>query len=514
MEELSRKHCKTDGPDAPSIAILAPGKPEPGLENLDTATKACDGVTSKEILMEQGGLAPIRRAEDDTAGAYAHDNASHSISSDDQVQDLDQNLAVVSPDQETQRPLSNGDSSKIESDLEVLTASPASTHVSSQCADVLDWDLSEVNTLQVLTEACNKYYTEASDEDSKYASDEGSDEESERCRTSDSLRTNLPDLCAPDDLYHRRLNSTMSSVFWKDKHNKQSQVFASDSATLSTMSSVYGARSLYRRRNSGATQCTKSSGPEIPAPFNTAIDEELRQCRTSFWNMLPETLEQRSAVNGRLLLESAESGNWVRVSGLLRAAGRPDINYKSRASNGRTALMIAISHNHYDVADELLHTAIHIRELPLLSHRDNDGSTLIDLAAASGNETAFREFMEHVVAVCCCTCSRLERRGSICEWIVNPKKSDRCGLVLEGPVKYPLRAECSWGRRLQRQHWLQSGSLKEIDDLALQCKDEDDMSQYFAEWERRLCQWPDLDQLQRSGDRKCQRWYEQIGAAQ
>jgi hypothetical protein len=77
------------------------------------------------------------------------------------------------------------------------------------------------------------------------------------------------------------LSGAASPVPPIDEHNSRMQVVVSDTSTLSGMSAMYGCRSLYQAWDCGASQHTKSSGPEIPGPLNTALDEELREARKS-----------------------------------------------------------------------------------------------------------------------------------------------------------------------------------------------------------------------------------------
>jgi hypothetical protein len=55
---------------------------------------------------------------------------------------------------------------------------------------------------------------------------------------------------------------------------------ASECATLSNMSALYGPKSLYQTwANSTTSQHTRSYGPELPGPFTTTVDSELRSSR-------------------------------------------------------------------------------------------------------------------------------------------------------------------------------------------------------------------------------------------
>ena len=116
-----------------------------------------------------------------------------------------------------------------------------------------------------------------------------------------------------------KLSEAISSMSLKDEHDVQPQTSIPRTSTLSGMSATYGPVSLYQRRNSIATQNTKSSGPEIPAPFNTALDEELREARK----------KQQQLIRGRI--EPSHDFQHSReqvVSELLQNMGSPDKIYR------------------------------------------------------------------------------------------------------------------------------------------------------------------------------------------
>lgn len=273
---------------------------------------------------------------------------------------------------------------------------------------------------------------------------------------------------ADSDDVIKLLSDAMSSTSIHDAHDAQSQAAASEPKTLSSMSSIYGSKSLYQAKKRRSSQCTKSSLPEMRT-FDTTIDTML--CEAAHQEPLhnphevlefytPPHLDNREA-----LLESAMSGNVLQIVGLMSDfRGCIDINHISPASNGQTPLMVVIRKSG-TLFSELLMQCIMTPQWPLLSTTDYDGNSIIDLATLDGTELVVTRFIERMTAVMCCDCPDQERRGSLCEWIAHTAPSERCGLVLEGgPVRYPFRTECQWGERLLRHDWLTVETLQEIDD--------------------------------------------------
>ena len=261
------------------------------------------------------------------------------------------------------------------------------------------------------------------------------------------------------------LSDAMSSTSIKDAHDVKSQAAKSEPKTLSSMSSIYGPKSLYqvKRRSS---QCTKSSLPEMQT-FDTTIDTMLCEKAQETVQNQHEALEflmPRHFNKGEELMESAMSGHILLILDLLSDDRYGiDINHRSSAANGQTPLMLAIRRSGY-VLREMLMWCITAQRWTLLSAFDNDGNTIIDLAASEGIEVSVARLIERIIAALCCECSDQARRASLCEWIAHTTPSERCGLELEGgPVRYPFRAGCRWGERLLGHGWLTAETLREID---------------------------------------------------
>lgn len=273
-----------------------------------------------------------------------------------------------------------------------------------------------------------------------------------------SIEMPAPMLTGPVDEELRLSRSTKDQSFsapipiWESHNRKEAPT--KDVAT-----------SLFRRRDSMAYQSAKISGPEIPGPFNTSVDSEFREARRPIPYSSPDSeLTRRGIYFESKLLDLAKAGDLYEVRSIIRHAYGVDVNYKS-PFNGRTALMIAVEHSNYQVVHELMryrYSLVH--QCTRLSMRDKDGNTVIDLVAAHGKSNMFTRFMERVVAILCCCCPEQARRGSICEWIAHTKMTNRHGVTLQGPVKYPFRAGCHWGEKLRQSDWLQAKTLKEIDE--------------------------------------------------
>jgi hypothetical protein len=273
---------------------------------------------------------------------------------------------------------------------------------------------------------------------------------------------------ADSDDVIKLLSGAMSSTSIHDAHDVQSQAAASEPKTLSSMSSVYGSKSLYQAKKRRSSQCTKSSLPEMRT-FDTTIDTMLCEAahQEPFHNPC-EFLEFYAPPHVDIteeLLESAMSGNILRIVGLMSEfRGCIDINHVSPTCNGQTPLMLVMRKSG-TVLSELLMQCISTPQWPLLSTTDYDGKSIIDLAASDGTKLVVTRFIERMIAAMCCDCPDQERRGSLCEWIAHTAPSERYGLVLEGgPVRYPFRTECQWGERLLRHDWLTVEMLQEIDD--------------------------------------------------
>lgn len=268
------------------------------------------------------------------------------------------------------------------------------------------------------------------------------------------------------------LSDAKSLTSIHDAFDAVSHAAISESRTLSSMSSIYGSKSLYRVKECGSSQCTTSSLPEM-CIFDTTI-ETMRHYELTARNVLqnpyedsgffpsPHNLDNRK---GKAWLESAMNGNIFQIVGLLSdVRNGVDVNHKSPTSNGQTPLMIVIRRSGL-VLRELLILCLMTHQWPLLSMTDYDGKSIIDLAASDGTGLVVMRFIERITAVMCCNCPDQKRRGSLCEWIAHTTPSKRCGLVLEGgPVRYPFRTECPWGERLLRHDWLTVETLQEIDD--------------------------------------------------
>jgi hypothetical protein len=263
------------------------------------------------------------------------------------------------------------------------------------------------------------------------------------------------------------LSDAMSSTSIHDAHDAQSQAAASESKTLSSMSSIYGSKSLYQVKKRRSSQCTKSSLPEMRT-FDTTIDT--MPCETIHQKPLQNPYEAlefftpQTFDNGAALLESAMNGNILQIVGLLSDfRNGMNVNHRSSAANGQTPLMVVIRQSSF-VFRELLMLCIKTCRWPRPCIFDNDGNPTIDLAASDETDLVVARFIERVVAALCCECSDQERRASLCEWIANTAPSERCGLVLEGgPVRYPFRAGCRWGEKLLQHDWLTVHTLREID---------------------------------------------------
>lgn len=267
-------------------------------------------------------------------------------------------------------------------------------------------------------------------------------------RSPSARRTSRPGNRAAD-----ALSDSMSSLSLKNGNK----------STLSSLSLMYGSKSLFRRRDSEAYQSAKVSGPEIPGPFNTSVDSELREARRQIrhWDSAPPR-ENPPLFIERDLLDLAREGDSYRARNIYRGYN-VDMNYKSR-STGKTALMVAAEHGQFRFMHEMMSWMIsRYEEWPLLSTRDNDGKTLMDFVSPYEKRKVFTDFMERVLAVFCCSCPGQARRGSICEWIAHTELKDRHGVTLQGPIKYPFRAGCHWGEKLRQCDWLQPKILEEID---------------------------------------------------
>ena len=260
------------------------------------------------------------------------------------------------------------------------------------------------------------------------------------------------------------LSDAMSSVSLKD----------CKTSTLSNFSSVYGSKSLFRLGNSGASQSTRSSGPEMTGPFNTSVDSELREARRQGPILMPRSALPMPAFYWEdKLLEYAKNGDHWLTSFVMGFACRGyrdiDINYRS-PSSGKTAFMIAVEYGNYETSLDMMRWELptYVQQWTLISTRDNHGKTVLDLVACREEMFIFTHFMERVLAIVCCSCPSGARRGSICEWIAHTKLTDRHGVTLQGPVKYQFRAGCLWGEKLRRSNWLQTETLKEIDEWMVQ----------------------------------------------
>jgi hypothetical protein len=273
------------------------------------------------------------------------------------------------------------------------------------------------------------------------------------------------------------LSGAMSSTLVHNAHDAESQAAMSESKTLSSMSSIYGSKSLYQVRKRVSSQSTKSSLPEMRT-FDTTIDATL--CGMAAQKPLrfsheeapelipsPHNLDNRT---GKASLEVVMNGNILQIVDLLSDFRNGiDVNHRSSASNGQTPLMVIIRQSGF-VFRELMILCLVTHQWPHLSSLDNDGKSIIDLAAADGAELIVTRFIERIVAALCCECSDQARRASLCEWIAHTAPSERCGLVLEGgPVRYPFRTECQWGERLLRHNWLKKETLMEIDHWMRRC---------------------------------------------
>ena len=302
----------------------------------------------------------------------------------------------------------------------------------------------------------------------RYSSYDSLDDYIRRCNASQSTQTEVPPssrsasarrTSRPGNRAVDLLSDSMSSLSLKNGNK----------STLSSLSLMYGSKSLFRRRDSEAYQSAKVSGPEIPGPFNTSVDSELREARrqSPYLGSEPERIKSLALFGSRWLrLASLGNGEWA--SNMMEDREKVDINYKCPYT-GKTALMIAIEHGHYHFVHELMSWNVSKgQQWPLLSTRDNDEKTVMDLMSPHKRSNTFTLFMEHVVAITCCSCSDWARRGSICEWIAHTEWADRHGLTLQGPVKYPFRAGCQWGEKLRQRDWLQAETLQEIDDWVVQ----------------------------------------------
>ena len=188
---------------------------------------------------------------------------------------------------------------------------------------------------------------------------------------------------ADSDNLIKSLSDAMSSTSINDAHDAQSQAAKSELKTLSSMSSIYGSKSLYqvKRRSS---QCSKSSLPEMRT-FDTTIDAMLCEAAQDSRETPHEALEffmPRYFNKGEELLEAAMGGHIVLIIDLLSDDRYGiDINHRSSAANGQTPLMLAIRGSGY-VLREMLMRCITTKRWPHLSALDNDGNTIIDLAAS------------------------------------------------------------------------------------------------------------------------------------
>jgi len=256
------------------------------------------------------------------------------------------------------------------------------------------------------------------------------------------------------------LSVAMSSASIKDA---TSQTAISQPGTLSSMSSIYGSKSLYRAKLLGSSQHTKSSLPEMQA-FDATIDWKPPQNLAEVLEILePHSLETK----WEEVLESAMIEDIRTVPMLLSDHPKDlDINHISSISNGETPLLAAIRHRDYFVVCELLTQSAREGKWPRLSARDHDGNTAIELAAANGIEFPFAQLVERVIAILCCDCDNLARSDGVCGRIAHSIISQRSGLMLEeGPYRYSFRAYCQWGDKLLRRDWLNADTLREIDEL-------------------------------------------------
>ena len=265
----------------------------------------------------------------------------------------------------------------------------------------------------------------------------------------------------PDEAEEHAINLlsvAMSSASIKDA---TPQTAISQPGTLSSMSSIYGSKSLYRAKLLGSSQHTKSSLPEMQA-FDHTIDGKPPQDLAE----VPEVVDPHSLeTNWEEVLESAMIEDIWKVPGLLSDHRKGlDINHISSNSNGETLLLVAIRRNYF-VAGELLTQSVRTGKWPRLSARDNDGNTAIELTAANGIESPFAQLVERIIAILCCDCPNLARSGSVCGRLAYSAFSARSGLMPEGPYRYSFRAYCQWGDKLLRRDWLSADTLRGIDEL-------------------------------------------------
>jgi hypothetical protein len=255
------------------------------------------------------------------------------------------------------------------------------------------------------------------------------------------------------------LSVAMSSASIKDA---TSQTAISQPGTLSSMSSIYGSKSLYRANSLGSSQHTKSSLPEMQA-FDATIDWKPPQNLAEVSEVVePHSLE----TNWEEVLEIAMIEDIWKVPNLQSDHRKGlDINHISSRSNGETPLMAAIRCNYF-VVWELFTESVALRTWPLLSARDVNGNTAIELAAANGTELIFAQLLERIITIFCCDCDDLVRSRSVCGRIAHSANFECSGLMLEeGPCRYPFKAYCQWGDKLLRPDWLNADTLQEIDEL-------------------------------------------------
>jgi len=272
------------------------------------------------------------------------------------------------------------------------------------------------------------------------------------------------------------LSSAMESASLKDDNLSYPQVKGLLSSTTATGMSSLGSLFLKRSpRNpvlgwslsplpkASTLACSSVRSAEMPAPMLTGpVDGELHMSRsanpqsTSKWIPIPVTRCRDG--NEEMMHDMSRNippSFWY--FGRFGYNGEFDVNYRSKSRNSSTALMICCMKGRIDWVCDLIKKALRRQQRPLLSLRDDQGSTILDLAAHAGCSHQLTTVLRFFVAVACCECTETRRTNSVCGFMASKG-------LLEGDELEATDHGCPWGMKLRCLEWPTNDALESIDE--------------------------------------------------